>query len=196
MKTPSKNKPRSRFKKTLIRTLVGTALAGLVLTILKPDFNNLQNSQNNENQKNNIALVVDDNPRTRDRIEVYLQDRGYTVLQVATLKQAKTTLQNNPDISKVVSDMDLTKSYPKNLSNYLTHRTEGASLINWVYNNQINGNLENIEEFTLHSTIFNSDDVAGFFSRPFTAYLSYKVDHMTKTNASFNLQPKTIILKE
>ena len=152
--------------------------------------------QISQNQKP-IVLVADDNSGTRGKIEKYLRQRGYEVIQAETFNQAKIQIQTNPNITKLITDMDFTGSYEDSNDRFKTvrHRTEGVRLIGWLNEQQqINQKYYNIDQVTIHSTVFNKGDEEGMLARPFAKYLKTRVKNMGDENLRYTMQPKTAIL--
>lgn len=140
------------------------------------------------------ALVLDDNPGTRTRVQAYLEMQGHDVVQADTLKKAQDCVRTMPDLTRIVSDMDLTSTGAGFLS-YVAHRFDGFRFLKWLHLQQQEGRYSNIRDVTLHSTTLNGNDKYGSWIRPITDYIKKRVDRMDKTSeTSYTAQPKTVIL--
>jgi len=181
---------KSRFVKPLLLTAV---LAGY-LAYSEPDFPPQPLLPTSTQPEKSLALVVDDNESTIEKVKAYLEEKGYQTLTAKTLEQAKEHLRNHR-IERVITDMDLTKSSGSGFFKYLAHRTDGFRLLEWIHEQKQQGKYPNIEQITLHSTIFNKGDTSGFLARPYTKYIQLRINQMNRENPVYSLQPKTHILK-
>jgi len=181
---------KSRFTKPLLLTAM--LIGGLAYS--KPNFPPPSFLPTNTQTEKPLALVVDDSESVRKRVKDYLGEKGYQVLTAKTLEQAKESIRNQK-IERVITDMDLTKSSDSGFFKYLSHRTDGLKLLEWVHEQKRQGDCPYLEQIILHSTIFNNRDTSGFLVRPYTKYVQVKIEQMNKETPIYSLQPKTEILK-
>ncbi len=132
------------------------------------------------------ALVVDDRKLERDAITRSLETQGYTVVQTATVEEAKAILLKRP-ITQLVTDLDLSRN-----GTGLRGRKAGLELLQWVREGLDNGDarLATLREVTLHSTLFNSDD-------PWGRLLPRSRRRICRTaeDMGFTVQPKTVLTR-
>lgn len=191
----------TKLRNGLVRAVLAVALGiGAIKAYLPlnlPAEDSAKPISTAEDSAKPIALVADDTKQTRDRVESYLRDKGYEVVQASTVGEAKEQIQKNSNIVKLVTDMDFAGSYDNASDIFkrkIAHRIDGFYLIKWLDKNQKNGKYRHVEQVTLHSTILNEGNLEGIFARPVTRYVVSSIGEMGDGEIRYNAQPKTAIL--
>jgi len=133
-------------------------------------------SQAKPEMKESYSLIVEDRKLTRDRLRDILESEGCEVIQAATIGKAKELLGKYP-VTRLLTDLDL--------STASGGRTDGLKLVSWLKREQSEGNYQQVQDVTLHSTIFNE----GVFN-PLKNNIRRKVENM-----GYKVQPKTDLLR-
>lgn len=176
--------PNSRWKRLLAGALIVGTLWGPKISV--PEKDTTPDAYNSEQ-----ALVIDDNLGTIGRVEQYLVKKGYNPVHATTVEQAKEIIKRNPNLTRIVSDLDLSRSY----NSHLDHCLGGYEILNWLDSEQKSGKYQNIQDVTLHSTTLNSGNLEGIVAKPVVRYVAGRINSMGNSQVKYRAQPKTLILK-
>jgi len=124
-----------------------------------------------------LALVLEDEPLTSRRVAMHLSEQGYEVIETPWLKEAKAYA---PYVEKIITDYDLSKV------GGFRARNDGIDFLKWIGDEQSRGQLPQLREVTLHSTVLDKTDIQG---KLFGSMLEKKVEGL-----GFEHQPKRVIL--